>query len=69
MILLLQWFLKYGCIYAISQQGTLFLYDIQTGRHVFSIRVSNVCSVLQIIYRQTTQIRTDFKQILQSILN
>ena len=34
---------KYGCIYAISQQGTLFLYDIATGRHIFSRRVSNVC--------------------------
>eukprot|EP01084_Bolivina_argentea_P256979 432848_1 len=32
---------KYGCIYAISQQGTLFLYDIQTGTHVFSHRVFN----------------------------
>ena len=34
---------KYGCIYAISQQGTLYLYDIQSGRPLFKRRISNVC--------------------------
>jgi len=39
---------KYGCIYAISQQGTLFLYDIQSGRHIFSRRVSNTTMFLAV---------------------
>eukprot|EP01084_Bolivina_argentea_P256980 432849_1 len=39
---------KYGCIYAISQQGTLFLYDIQTCRHVFSRRISNTTMFLAV---------------------
>ena len=41
---------KYGCIYAISQQGTLFLYDVQTGRQVFSRRVSNVCTSCILVF-------------------
>jgi len=44
---------KYGCIYAISQQGTLFLYDIQTGRHIFSRRVSNTTMFLSVPHTET----------------
>ena len=34
---------KYGYIYLLSQNGTLFLHDIHTGRQVFGRKVSNVC--------------------------
>eukprot|EP00483_Globobulimina_turgida_P013662 UN13688 len=44
---------KYGCIYAISQQGTLFLSDIQTGRHVFSRRVSNTTMFLSVPHTES----------------
>jgi len=44
---------KYGCIYAISQQGTLFLYDIATGRHIFSRRVSNTTMFLSVPHEKT----------------
>eukprot|EP01084_Bolivina_argentea_P256981 432851_1 len=44
---------KYGCIYVISQQGTLFLYDIQTGRHVVSYRVSTTTTFLAVSHVDT----------------
>ena len=34
---------KYGCLYAISQQGTLFIYDIQSGELIFQRQISDVC--------------------------
>ena len=35
---------KFGCIYGMSYEGTLYIHDILTGRQVFSRRVLNVCS-------------------------
>ena len=34
---------KFGCLYGISQQGHLFVFDIETGTQIYRRRVSNVC--------------------------
>ena len=33
---------KFGCIYGITQQGWLYIFDLSTGKEIFSRRISNV---------------------------
>eukprot|EP01083_Nonionella_stella_P086944 241717_1 len=49
---------KYGCIYSISIYGTVFLYDIQSAKCIFSRKVSNTGILLGVPHTETNGIIT-----------